>query len=230
MKQVTYKSKKLGDIIIKSKSNQYTILSNRLEARSLNQDEAFFLVDKYTHLLENPENTRLFGAGDPWTPSAVEEFIQDEKKCWNSGNKFSVFSIYLPATQEFIGYLHIKHSLKDFSNVGIGHPNVGEIIYIIDQAFWGKGYGTEIAILGKKFIKHIISESANETLEKSIKEIVATAHPSNEGSKKILQKTLKNQDPHEFTKFNGQPRLLFFKPLKTDVTLVDESNALTAKL
>ncbi|HHF7365932.1 TPA: GNAT family N-acetyltransferase [Legionella bozemanae] len=230
MKQVTYTSKKLGDVLIKSELNQYTMCSKRLVAKSLNQDEVRFLVDKYTHLLENPENTRLFGEGEPWTPAAVEEFIQDETKCWNSGNKFSVFSIYLSATQEFIGYLHIKHSLKDFSKVGAGHPNVGEIIYIIDQAFWGKGYGTEIAILGKKFIKHIISESDKETLEKNIKEIVATAHPSNEGSKKILQKTLKNQEQHEFTKFNGQPRLLFFKPLKTDVTLADESHALTAKL
>ncbi|KTD43079.1 GNAT family N-acetyltransferase [Legionella parisiensis] len=228
--KVTYISKKLGEILIKSELNQYTMCSKRLVAKSLNQDEVHFLVDKYTRLLENPENTLLFGKGEPWTPEAVEEFIQEGTKCWNSGNKFSVFSIYLSATQEFIGYLHIKHSLNDFSKVGIGHTNVGEIIYIIDQAFWGKGYGTEIAVLGKKFIKHIISDCANETLEKDIKEIVATTHPSNEGSKKILQKTLKNQEQHEFTKFNGQPRLLFFKPLKTDVTLIDESDVLTAKL
>lgn len=214
MKQVTYTSKTLGNVIIKSELNKYTICSNRLEARSLNQDDESFLIDKYTPLLENPENTRMFGEGKAWGPSAVKEFIQNETKRWNSGNKFSVFSIYHSTTQEFIGYLYIKHSLDDFSNVGVGHKNAGEIAYIIDQAFWGKGYGTEIAILGKKFIKHIISESENETLEKNIKEIVATVHPSNEGSKRILQKTLKNQEQEEFTKFGGQPRLLFFKPLK----------------
>ena len=230
MKQATYTSKKVGNVTIKSELNHYTIYSNRLEARSLNQDEESFLIDKYTTLLENPENVKMFGEGKTWGPSAVKEFIQDETKRWNSGNKFSVLSIYHSTTQEFIGYLHIKHSLDDFSHVGVGHQNVGEIAYIIDQAFWGKGYGTEIAILGKKFIKHIISESESETLEKNIKEIVATVHPSNEGSKRILQKTLKHQEQEEFTKFGDKPRLLFFKPLKTNVPLVDESSVFTAKL
>ncbi|QMT59736.1 GNAT family N-acetyltransferase [Legionella sp. PC997] len=230
MKQITYTSKKLGNVIIKSDLNQYTICSNRLEARSLNQDEESFLIDKYTHLLVNLENIRMFGEGKTWTPAAVREFIQSETKYWNSDNKFSVFSIYHSSTQEFIGYLHLKHSLNDFSNIGVGHQNVGEIAYIIDHAFWGKGYGTEIAILGKKFIKHIISESANETLEKNIREIVATVHPSNEGSKRILQKTLKHQEQEVFTKFGDQPRLLFFKPLKTSTLQVDEFNGLTAKL
>ncbi|ARB93067.1 GNAT family N-acetyltransferase [Legionella longbeachae] len=230
MKQISYTSKKLGSIVIESRLNQYTIFSNRLEARSLNQDDEHFLIDKYTQLLKKPENINMFGEGKIWQPSTVKEFIQDETKCWNSGNKFSVFSIYHSGTQEFIGYLHIKHSLNDFAAIGIGHQNVAEIAYIIDQAFWGKGYGTEIAILGKKFIKHIISESADETLEKNIKEIAATVHPSNEGSKRILQKTLKQMEPEEFTKFGDQPRLLFFKPLKTDVSLLDNSNTLTAKL
>ncbi len=130
MKQVTYTSKKLGNVIVKSELNQYTICSNRLEARSLNQDEEVFLIDNYTHLLENPENIKMFGEGKTWGSSAVKEFIQDERKRWNSGNKFAVLSIYHSTTQEFIGYLHIKHSLNDFSHVGVGHQNVGEIAYI----------------------------------------------------------------------------------------------------
>ncbi|PWY53967.1 N-acetyltransferase [Legionella qingyii] len=230
MKQVIYTSKKLGNVTIKSELNHYSVYSNRLEARSLNQDEESFLIDKYTLLLEKPENIKMFGEGKTWKPSAVKEFIKDEIKRWNFGNKFSVLSIYHSTTQEFIGYLCVNHSLDDFANVGVGHKNVGEIAYIIDQAFWGKGYGTEIAILGKKFIKHIISESENETLEHNIKEIVATVHPSNEGSKRILQKTLKHQEQEEFTKFGGQPRLLFFKPLKPYIPQVDESNVLAAKL
>ena len=224
MKQVIYTSKKLGNITIASESTQYTIFSKRLEARSLNQDKENSLIAQYTLLLENPENIRMFAESKPWSPTAVQEFIESEVKCWNSGNKFSVLSIYHSTTQEFIGYLHIKHSLRDFAGIGNGHPNAGEIIYIIDQAFWGKGYGTEIAILGKKFIKHIISESAHGTTERDIKEIVATVHPSNEGSKKILQKTLKHQEQEEFRKFGDQPRLLFFKPLKNAVTPLDEPN------
>lgn len=213
MGQVTYTSKKIGDIVIKSDANRYTMCSSRLEARSLNQDPEHCLIENYSRLLINPDNVRLFGDGKPLDSSAITDFIQTETKHWHEGNKFSVFSIYLANTQEFIGYLHIEHALDDFSHIGVGHQNVGEITYIIDQAFWGKGYGTEIAILGKKFIKQIISETADESPEKNMKEIVATVHPSNLGSKKILQKTLKHQEPEEFTKFGGQPRLLFFKPL-----------------
>lgn len=60
----------------------------------------------------------MFGEGKAWEPSAVKEFIQDETKRWNLGNKFSVLSIYQSTTQKFMGYLHIKHSLDDFSHVG----------------------------------------------------------------------------------------------------------------
>ncbi|WP_058534658.1 GNAT family N-acetyltransferase [Legionella saoudiensis] len=231
MKEVIYTSKKLGNVLVKSELNQHTIFSNRLVARSLNQEEESDLIDKYTDLLENPENVKLFGAGEAWKPADVKKFIQKEIMEWNLGNKFSVFSIYESSTQKFMGFLQIRHAFDDFTHIGTGHTNVSEIAYIIDQDFWGKGYGTELAILGKKFIKHIISESKNDTLEKNIKEIVATVHPENEGSKRILQKTLKRQEQEEFTKFGGQPRLLFFKPLKSYVALPDKpTEVLAAKL
>lgn len=229
MKQVFYTSKKLGNISITSESTRYTICSKRLEARSLNQDDQDALITQYIHLLEKPENISMFAESNPWSPAAVEEFIKNEIKHWNSGNKFSVLSIYLSTTQEFIGYLQIKHSPRDFADIGNGHPNAGEIIYIIDHAFWGNGYGTELAIMGIKFIKHIISESIPGTIERSIKEIVATVHPLNEGSKKILQKTFEHQEQDEFTKFD-QSRLLFYTPLKKYNTPLDTDVTLTSKL
>ncbi|MCW8385470.1 GNAT family N-acetyltransferase [Fluoribacter dumoffii] len=230
MEQKVYMSKRVGNVLIVSELNHYTIYSSRLMARSLNQDEESFLMDKYTRLLGNNQNIKMFGDGKPWEPSAVKEFLQEETQRWNSGNKFSVFSIYNKSTQEFMGYLHIKHSLYDFSEVGAGHQNVAEIAYIIDQDFWGKGYGTEVAILGKKFIKHIISESNNASQEKDINEIVATVDPLNEGSKNVLMKTLKHQEQQEFSRFGGQTRILFFKPLNTRMPLVNESSIFTARL
>ncbi|WP_133138016.1 GNAT family N-acetyltransferase [Legionella rowbothamii] len=232
MRRVIYKSKKLGDVLIRNESNQYSIFSSKVEARSLNQEGEDDLIEKYTRLLGNQENVRLFGTGKAWTPEEVRGFIKNELKEWNSDNKFSVFSIYHSSTQEFIGFLQVRHALDDFSHVGEGHSNVGEIAYIIDKDFWGNGYGTELAILGKKFIKYIISES-EQTLERDIKEIVATVHPENEGSKRILQKTLKHQEPEEFAKFGGQPRLLFFKPLISSMVVPEQAertNFLISKL
>lgn len=230
MKIAIYHSKKVGEVLIKSQQSEYTIYSNRLEARSLNQEEEGYLLEKYSKLLGSAENTKMFGEGRTWEQSEVKEFLQEEIENWKSGKKFSVLSIYHSTTQEFMGYLHVKHALNDFSHVGSGHENVAEIAYAIDQPFWGKGYGTEIAILGKKFIKHILSESEKETLESHIEEIVATVHPLNEGSKKILQKTLKHQEPEEFAKFGDKPRLLFFKKLKKDLVPCEEASLLSAKL
>lgn len=229
--KVTYTSKKLGNVLISNELNQYTISSSRVEARSLNQEEEADLIEKYTRLLGNSKNVKLFGAGKAWTLSEVTEFVQAQIKIWNSGNKFSVFSIYHSSTQAFMGFLQVRHALDDFSQIGSGHTNVSEIAYVLDEDFWGQGYGTELAILGKKFIKHIISECGDETLEKGIKEIVATVHPENEGSKRILEKTLKHQEEEEFIKFGGQPRLLFFKTLKGKAVVLQEpSEFLVSKL
>lgn len=229
MKNVYYTSKKLGTIIISSESNHYTIFSKQLEARSLNQDEEGSLITQYSRLLEKPEN--FLPEFQCFTSLCMNSCTAAESHGLLSAKRriFSVLSIYHSTTQEFIGFLQIKHSINDFADVGDGHPNVGEIIYIVDHAYWGKGYGTEIAILGKKLINHIISESAPGSTERDIKEIVATVHPSNEGSKKILQKTLKYQEPEEFTKFGDQPRLLFFKPLKNLITSLDTSKTDTPK-
>ena len=78
MKQETYTSKTIGNILIKSDENRYTVASSKLEARSLNQDQENDLIENYSHLLRNPENVRLFGDGKPWDSDAITHFIQTE--------------------------------------------------------------------------------------------------------------------------------------------------------
>jgi RimJ/RimL family protein N-acetyltransferase len=207
-----YSSKKIGVVEVRNEANQYTICSARLALRSFNQNEEPFLIEQYAALLGSSKNVALFGEGKPWTLTQVTEFVHGEIKKWNDNQKFAVFTIFNKETNEFMGCLNIDHSVAGFAKVGAGHENVAEIGYIIDQAFWGKGYGTEIAILGKKYIKHIVTEAPTDSLEGSIREIVATVHPDNIGSKKILEKTLKRQEEEEFVKFGGKRRFLFFKP------------------
>lgn len=208
-----YNSKKLGAICIRKVASQCTIYSKRVEARSINQYDEDYLIAQYRCLLQKQENTNLFAEGKPWRDSEVTDFIHKETCKWNSGNELSVFSLLNTSSQEFIGYLQLNHAIEDFKDIGVGHRNVAEIAYILDKQFWGQGYGAEIATLGIKFIKHCIEQAPEGSLERNIKEIVATVHPMNDGSKRILQKTLKQQEPEEFTKFGGQPRLLFFQPL-----------------
>ncbi len=225
MGKTYYTSKKAGNITISADGDKFTIHTTRLELYSLNQIEEAFLIEHYNQLLGNPENVALYGEGKPWSKEEVEQLIKAETLKWNAGERFCVFSIHEATTKKFMGSLTIKHALDDFSTIGSGHGNAAEIAYILDKDFWGKGYGTEIAIIGKKYIKHIISEASN-THEESPKEIVATVHPLNGGSKRILQKTLKNQEPDEFLKFGDQPRLLFFKPLKPVNSLFEQHTTL----
>lgn len=226
-----YTSKKIGDVLINRVVNKYTMHSKRIEARSLNQFDEPHLIAQYSPLLQNPENTSLFAEGKPWSDLAVSDFIRQELGKWSSGNGLAVFSLFNSSNQEFIGYLQLKHALDEFKDVGTGHRNAAEIAYMLDKPFWGQGYGTEIAILGKKFIKHRIEQAPEDSLERNIKEIVATVHPMNEGSKRILQKTLKQQEPEEFTKFGGQPRILFFKPLTpVESSIIKKEDHLTAPL
>lgn len=222
MKRVIYFSKKAGEITIAQKNTWHSIYSQRLEARSLNQENESSLITQYTNLLGNLDNIYLFAEGKPWNTIAVKEFIQSEVRRWNAGNTFSVLSVYQSTTQAFIGFLQVKHLIDDFRDVGKGHPNVAEIIYVVDRAFWGKGYGTELAIMGKQFIKHLISESPKGSVERSIKEIVGTVHPSNEGSRKILENTLSFQEKNAFIRFNGQPRLLFYNPVEVPEPVISK--------
>ncbi|MGQ3888477.1 GNAT family N-acetyltransferase [Legionella sp. CNM-1927-20] len=213
---ITYQSKRIGPVVVKIENNQATIYSQRLELKSLNQCDVLNLIEQYKLLLSNPENTELFGRGKVWSTQEVEAFILQEIKHWNEGKNFGVFNVYDAKTKTFLGSLFLHQAINDFAHIGAGHNQAMEIGYMIDKQFNGKGYGTEIAILGKKYIKYLAARIANQNETNKIKEIVATVHPLNIGSLKILQKTLKQQEPEEFKKFGGQPRLLFFKPLKAE--------------
>ena len=84
---------------------------------------------------------------------------------------------------------------------------------MLNHTFWGMGYGTEIAFAGKKYIKHMVEYGAFKNLNNPLTEIVATAHPENVGSIKILKKALKRQENNTINCFKGNERLFFYKPL-----------------
>lgn len=210
--QFTYSSKKCGAIVISQDQLDYTITTDRLRLLSLNQLDQKWLELALTQLLTEVDNIALYGTGMPWTASEIQAFITTEVERWQNDELFGVFAVLDRKTGQFMGNLHTQYVADQFAQVGGGHASVAEIGYILDKEFWGKGYGTELAICAKKYIKHVsagISPPANIP-----KEIVATVHPANNGSKKILEKTLKNHEAEPIMKFNGQPRLLFFKPLK----------------
>ena len=223
-------SKKIGTIIVTSELNNLTIRTSRLILRSLNQIDYNHLIEEYTNLLTSPDNVELFGEGKPWDTIEVKNYIESEIKKWNDGELFGVFAVYNADSQKFMGSLHVNFVPYEFAQIGSGHEHVAELSYVLDKPFWGAGYGTEIAIAGKKYTKFICEKSEQKFSDTLPKEIVATVHPLNLGSKKILEKTLKNQEEEPFIKFNGQPRILFFKPLKQSPVFSPISTDLVSKL
>lgn len=211
-----YASKKCGVITISQDKLDHSITTDRLQLLSLNQCNKQQLHASLKELFKDEENIALFGAGRPWEDRDIDAFITTEIERWVDNETFGVFAVFNRETKQFMGNLHIHYVAEEFAQVGRGHASVAEIGYILDKKFWGKGYGTELAVAANKYVKHATAALAADAAIPH--EIVATVHPDNTGSKKILEKTLQNKnterEPESMIKFNGQPRLLFFKPLK----------------
>ncbi len=208
----TYHSKKVGEITIETESNFITIYTNRLKLRSLNQLNREELIAHTTQLMGAAENTALFGDGQVWDEKKVIALVDLAINEWNGNTRFGVFAVHDVKTNEFMGNLHVDYNPNEFFSIFGKHKNAAEIGYMLDHKYWGKGYGTEIAIAGKKYIKHMIATNGFERIENPLEEIVATAHPENHGSTSILRKTLKCQEDIVITRY-GHPRLFFYKPL-----------------
>lgn len=221
----TYHSKKVGQIVIESESPFITIYTDRLVLRSLNQHDKEDLIAHTMRLMGAPENTALYADGKVWDEKKVRESVETAMNEWNGNTRFGVFAVHDANTHAFMGNLHVHHNPSEFFTIFGKHKNAAEIYYILDHQYWGKGYGTEIAIAGKKYIKHMTATNGFEKIEHPIEEIVATAHPENYGSTSILRKTLKREEEQVITRY-GHPRILFYKPLNK--LLVDASTAVNS--
>lgn len=110
----------------------------------------------------------------PWGPNSEkesEEFVKqviiDAKK--EPRSRFA-FAITLRDSEEMIGAGEIN--IRDYTN------RVGEIAYIVNPQYWGKGFATEVAklLIGYGFT-HL-----------NLHRIVATCDPRNISSSRVLEK------------------------------------------
>ncbi|HVT62086.1 MAG TPA: GNAT family N-acetyltransferase [Legionellaceae bacterium] len=148
--ETTYHSKKVGQIIIVSESNFITIYTSRLILSSLNQHNREKLITHTMRLMGSPENTALFDDGHIWDEKKVVESVDLAINEWNGNTRFGVCAVHDAKTKEFMGNLNVDYNPSEFFTIFGKHKNAAEIGYIIDHNYWGKGYGTEIAIAGKK--------------------------------------------------------------------------------
>lgn len=205
-------SKKIGNINLSYQANNVTITTDHLVFKSFNQFTLQELTQQANCLYGNPENVKMYRTGKPWTDSMIEEFINEHAAKWNAGNKFSYFAVHDANSGAFIGHMGVYFPIQVFANIGAGHKDVAELVYIIDQKSWGRGYGTVMGVVGKKYINDLVTHpEANQTLPV---ELDASVDPANRASVRILEKIFKHHEGAVFDKYPGCPRMLFFTPLK----------------
>ena len=96
-------------------------------------------------------------------------------------------------------FIHDVERLRDYMKIlGIEHDSVGEIGCLIDPNAREQGIGyklCEVTLLhGKR--------------ERKVKDIIATAHPNNIASRRIMKKLNFVEHPSQITSKSGLPRIL----------------------
>lgn len=128
----------------------------------------------------DPQLTRFFDHGRPRTQAEIKAYIEERGSYFfDQGIPFGLFSVFLKEDASFIGQVDI---------VPTGNPGEVEIGWIFCKEFQNFGYCSEsVKEFLIPFVKNL-SRNKVEVYGKVIDRIVATAHPENLASQRIMQK------------------------------------------
>lgn len=164
------------------------IETERLRIRSY-QDSDF---KECVTLYGDASITKYFDSGMPRTEEEVRELIRERASYFPQGKPFGLFSVFHKKSGNFLGQV-------DF------FPSEGamEIGFILHERYQNQGFCTETmrAIL----VQYL--EALRQEFAFPIRKVVATAHPFNYSSQKVLQK-LGMRFEKEEERF-GHPRLWY---------------------
>lgn len=124
--------------------------------------------DFYFQLVGDYEVMKLI-SGEAMPVNKAKEKFKDILKINDQNPDLGYFLVSTSQTNELIGLGKIVKT----------EDNTAEIGYLVQPAFWGKGYGSEISTTLVKQAKKI----------DSIKKLIAIIDPENAASKKILDKS-----------------------------------------
>jgi RimJ/RimL family protein N-acetyltransferase len=177
---------------------QVRIETDRLLIRSY-QEEDF---EDCVLLYGDKELIKYFDYGVIRTRDEVKNLIS-EKTCnyFNKGRPFGLFSVFLKESMTFIGQMDL---------LPLDGSNTVEIGFIVRKEFHGRGYCIEaVKSLIFDYLKTINSSHKDVCLP--ILEVVATVHPDNLPSIRVLEKA-----GMKFEKFQERfkaPRLWYYLSL-----------------
>ena len=144
--------------------------------------------------------TKYFDHGEPRSKHEVDGYVKSRgRKYFDKGEPFGLFSVFLKKSRIFIGQVDL---------VPTGFPGVIEIGWIFHLKYHNQGYCTEavsdfLMILVDTLIKRKIKSDGNV-----IRKIIATAHPDNTASNKMIQKIGMTFEKFQ-ERYGGKPRMWY---------------------
>ncbi len=143
------------------------------------------------------EITKFFDNGKARTEQETFDYIQERgSRYFDEGLPYGLFSVFLKENDTFIGQVDL---------VPTGNPGEVEIGWIFHKEFQGKGYCTEAVL---DFLLPLISKLHKNKFESNglpLNRVIATAHPDNIASNKVIQKAGLNI--YQFRlRYGGNPR------------------------
>ena len=131
-------------------------------------------------MYSDPDLTRFFDHGQPRTKTEIDIYLEERGAYFfQQGLPFGLFSVFLKHSLTFIGQVDVVPS---------GEAGEVEIGWIFLKEFHNRGYCSEAV---KFFLIPFIKDLAKEKVEvegKPIHRIIATAHPENKASQRMMEK------------------------------------------
>lgn len=148
--------------------------TDRLFIRSYDED-----FERCLSLYGDGELTRYFDHGKPRTYREIVEYVGDRgSRYFDQGLPFGIFSVFLKEGV-FVGQVDL---------VPTENPGEVEIGWIFLEKFHGQGLCSEAVM---SFLMPLVQRIVNMKLKSKgavINRVIATAHPENIASNKIIQK------------------------------------------
>jgi ribosomal-protein-alanine N-acetyltransferase len=145
-------------------------------------------ISSYTHedferclsLYGDKELTQYFDHGRPRTPKEIFEYVRERgRRYFDQGLPFGLFSVFLKDTNTFVGQVDLVPTDK---------PGEVEIGWIFSMEFHHQGLCTEAVLSFLMPLIHRLAQMKFKAKGVVINRVIATAHPENIPSNKIIQK------------------------------------------
>ncbi len=156
--------------------NKINFQTERLSIQSYEDKDYAQCVELYS----DADLTKFFDHGRPRTPLEIDNYIDERSRLYQRQNlPFGLFSVFIKKCNSFAGQVDL---------VPTGVPGQLEIGWIFKKEFQNQGYCSEAV---NSFLIPMVKELQEKNFQvfgKVINEIIATAHPENKPSQKVIKK------------------------------------------